>query len=622
MTTQEKESLIQFIPLNKLKKSPRNVRQVPHSKEHIAALANNIQASRQIHNLVVETECDDDGKPTGHYLVTVGEGRRLAQLLRVKRKQIKASEPIACVIDDTHDALAVSLSENDIRSNMHPADQFEAFKRLIDAGQSAEDVAAQFGVSPVVVTRRLKLANVAPEFMAMYRKDREKFGLEHLMALAITEDHERQRKAWASLPKDRRSPDALRRALTENEVPLRAAVVKFVGLKEYEKAGGAVRTDLFSDSPDDGYAVDGELLRTLAMRKLEQRADLLRKEGWSWVEVLPQADYSALSEFGRVGKVLREATEDERTELATLNAQLQQIEKQIEAAGEDEAAEALQEQAEPIEERIGEIEDGRRVVDPAQRAVAGAVVSMDYDGDWKIVTDLLRPEDAKRFARAEKAQSRSTSGAPRIHSAALVRRLTAHRTLALGATVAQQPQVALLALTRRLALLTFYGRLGGGHSDVQIDLRRTAFDQYGEDVPGSKAARTMADLEEGWSARLPEEPDALLDWLAGLPQEDVLSLCAFCVGTSLNGVTQNESQHELDGIAKAAGLDMREWWSPTADGYLKKVSRARIVEALAEAGSPVNGLTEKMKKNELAALAEQKLAGSGWLPALLRGSAA
>ena len=149
MTSKDQELAVQLIPLNKLKKSPRNVRQVAHTKGHIAALANSIAAQGQIQNLVVETERDEEGKPTGHYLVTAGEGRRLAQLLRVKRKQIKAGEPIRCVVDDTHDAQAVSLAENDIRANMHPADQFEAFKRLVDGGLSAEDVAAQFGVTPL-----------------------------------------------------------------------------------------------------------------------------------------------------------------------------------------------------------------------------------------------------------------------------------------------------------------------------------------------------------------------------------------------------------------------------------------------------------------------------------------
>lgn len=78
-----------FIPINKLKKSPRNARKTPHSQEHIEALAASIAAKGILQNLVVEPELNETGEATGLYFVTIGEGRRLAQLLRVKRKEIR-----------------------------------------------------------------------------------------------------------------------------------------------------------------------------------------------------------------------------------------------------------------------------------------------------------------------------------------------------------------------------------------------------------------------------------------------------------------------------------------------------------------------------------------------------
>lgn len=103
---------------------------------------------------------------------------------------------------------------------MHPADQFVAFKALVDSGLSAEDVAAQYSVTPLVVQRRLKLANVAPVFITMYREGKEGLTLEHLMALAVVDDHERQERVWKELPEGRRSADALCAAFTEDEVPM------------------------------------------------------------------------------------------------------------------------------------------------------------------------------------------------------------------------------------------------------------------------------------------------------------------------------------------------------------------------------------------------------------------
>ena len=222
MSSRTQDPHTQFIPLNKLKKSPRNVRQTPHGKAHIEALADSIHAHGQIQNLVVETEVGEDGRKTGCYLVTAGEGRRLAQLLRVKRKRIKADEPVRCLVDDSHTAEAVSLAENELHEKLCAADQFVAFKQLVDSGQSVEDVAAHFGVTPLVVQRRLKLANVAPDFIALYRK--QDIDLDCLMALAIVDDHEKQKQVWASLPKCNRDADGVRQALTENEISVREPI--------------------------------------------------------------------------------------------------------------------------------------------------------------------------------------------------------------------------------------------------------------------------------------------------------------------------------------------------------------------------------------------------------------
>lgn len=68
-----------FIPLDKLKKSPRNARRTPHSEVEIETYAASIAAKGILQNLVVEPELDADGQHTGCYLVTIGEGRRLAQ---------------------------------------------------------------------------------------------------------------------------------------------------------------------------------------------------------------------------------------------------------------------------------------------------------------------------------------------------------------------------------------------------------------------------------------------------------------------------------------------------------------------------------------------------------------
>ena len=79
---------------------------------------------------------------------------------------------------------------------MHPADQFTAFQQLVAAGLGFEEIAARFGVTPITVRQRLKLANVAPRLFELYRTD--EINLDQLMALAVTDDHVAQERVWDS----------------------------------------------------------------------------------------------------------------------------------------------------------------------------------------------------------------------------------------------------------------------------------------------------------------------------------------------------------------------------------------------------------------------------------------
>ncbi|MGH8175094.1 MAG: ParB N-terminal domain-containing protein [Steroidobacter sp.] len=621
MSSFNHDSQTQNIPLNKLKKSPRNVRKTPHTKAHIEALADSVSAHGQIQNLVVETERDEAGQATGFFLVTAGEGRRLAHLLRVKRKQINDDELIRCIVDDEHDAHTLSLAENDLRASMHPADQFIAFKQLVDGGQSVEEVAAQFGVAPMVVTRRLKLANVAPEFLILYRK--QAISLDHLMAFAITDDHGKQRQVWENLPKHGRSPEALRRALTENEIAIHEDIVKFVGLKNYEKAGGLIRRDLFAEAPDDGFVLDPDLLQKLATQKLERRAAKLKREGCAWVQIVPQIDYSTLAEFRRVRSTSRPPTEDEQATLNRLYQERQNIEQEIEAAGEDdERLEELSNTADDVAEKISVLEESLQVPDARQVALTGAVIAIGRGGELRTETGLLLPDDAKRFESEDKAAEKSEAKMPRLHSATLTRRLTAHRTLALRATVAQRPDVALIALTHRLAMQTFYGDGYSARNVVQIDAEPTDLDEYGSDVPKCKAHHVLSEQGEALRSLLPQNYSMLFGWLVQQPQQDVMRLCAYCVAMTLNGVSGDEESRALDALATAAGLDMREWWTPTAESYLGSLPKSRILDVLTEAGAAEStAVLRNLKKSELAHAAERHLAGRGWLPGLLRAQA-
>ena len=210
---------IRMIPLTALVPSPANVRKTG-TTNGIEELAASIEAHGLLQNLQVREAA------SGKFEVVAG-GRRLAALkLLAKKKALAKDAPIACNVLDGEDAAEISLAENEMRQAMHPADQFEAFKALIDAGQGIEDIAARFGVTPTVVRQRLKLAAVSPKLMALYRKG--DMTLDQLMAFTVSDDHAAQEAAWFDAPQWQRSAqhdpaDAHRRACERRTTGARAS---------------------------------------------------------------------------------------------------------------------------------------------------------------------------------------------------------------------------------------------------------------------------------------------------------------------------------------------------------------------------------------------------------------
>ena len=254
--------------------------------EGIAELAASIEAHGLRQNLnVLSTE-------NGRKFEVVAGARRLRALRQLaKAGKLAKDFPVPCfVLGEGDDPAEISLAENAIRASIHPDDQFEAFRALIEEkGASVEEVAARFGVTPAVVRQRLKLAHVSPKLRALYRKG--EMTLEHVMALAIRDDHAAQEEAWANLPEWNRDPVLLKSALTHDTVPLTDKLARFVGIEAYQEAGGAVLRDLFSEE-GDGYLSDRALLTRLAAAKMEAAMAELQAEGWKWVKPELTRDYA------------------------------------------------------------------------------------------------------------------------------------------------------------------------------------------------------------------------------------------------------------------------------------------------------------------------------------------
>jgi ParB family chromosome partitioning protein len=499
-----------FVPFNKLVLSEdHQARSATTPAMSLPELAASIKDSGVLQNLVVVQAA------RGRYEVCAG-GRRLAALtLLVQQGDIADNYPVPVLVVPADKALIASLAENCFHVPMHPADEFAAFARLLAQGKSVEDVAAAFGVTPLIVKRRMKLATVSPRLMALYREGG--IGLDCLMVLASVDDHQRQEQAWAGLPSWNQRPEHLRQLLTRGEIESDAdPLARFVTVKAYEKAGGPLRRDLFSDDDRKAYLLDPALLERLAADKLGKRAKQLLSEGWKWVDIRPRFAYDEYVKHGELRNPRRAPTPEEAEALKALDTRIAALHERMDAlvdrggdgdgdadegvTGASEANDAADEDDASrdraflaLESEADGLEEGRKARlealtewPVAWMALAGCVLHVGADGRAAIKAGLIRPEDRADLAQAitKAAEQKSAggggsagdakgdadpargSGLPAlqslpsaagattrpVHSEKLMRRLTAHRVAAIQAELLDRPEVALAALTTHLTL--------------------------------------------------------------------------------------------------------------------------------------------------------------------------
>ena len=614
-----------LIPLSKLRPSSRNVRKSGGTS--IPELAASIARAGLLQNLNVVLAADGE-----HYEVVAGRRRLAALKLLVKRRKLAKDFEVPCLLGSDAAARTVSLTENVQREAMHPADQFEAFADLVAEGRPIEDIAADFGVTPLVVQRRLKLANVSPRLLADYRTGA--VTLEQLMALAITNDHAAQEAAFYESPQWQRSPEALRDHLTHEEIDAgRDALAKFVGVQVYEQAGGAVRRDLFADEHNGIFLTDAALLEALAKDRLAPMAEQVQAEGWGWVDVAPRATYADLHQFQRMRSKRREPSKAEAKRIAKLEAQQRKLQDRLDDENEDmtdEQAQAAQDEMDSLGNELEAIERALVVYPPRTMPTAGAVVSLDHMGGVIVHRGLLREEQAKALREQERdghsADDEAEGGSGQQEakltiSEKLVKRLSAHRTAALQAEVARHPHVALVAVVHRLALRVIHDAHYGSPINITAN-PQDRLEQYAPDVSEAPAAVGMRQVREAWGKRLPSDPDALFAELLAMPQQELLSLLAVCVGFTVTAIASREDEAPAAALAQAVGLDMHAWWTPTSAGYFDHVSKAKALEGVqAFAPGEVNRLG-KLKKAQISSEAERLAAGAGWLPAMFRAQEA
>ncbi len=133
------------------------------------------------------------------YEIVAGRRRYMAALsLEKEGVEIEAIPCAVMAKGDDAAAVEASLIENTARLPMDEMDQLEAFQRLLKEGRTSEEIADTFGVTEIMVKRRLAIATLAPKIRQAYRA--EEIDGETLRALTLAS--KQHQKDWLALSED------------------------------------------------------------------------------------------------------------------------------------------------------------------------------------------------------------------------------------------------------------------------------------------------------------------------------------------------------------------------------------------------------------------------------------
>lgn len=545
---------LDMIPVSQLVQAPENVRRTNTDAGHESMKAS-ILSDGILQNLIVYIT--DKEK----YAVAGGERRRKALAALVKQKKISKTYEVPVLVKPREEAIALSLAENVQRETMHPADEFAAFAAMIDEGKSVEDVAARFGVTPAVVTRRMKLGKVAPVILAAFSEDR--ISLEAVMGFTVTDDHAEQAQVFADLTGRgvQMQRQTVIRMLTHQKVGTDDACFIFVGEDAYVAAGGTISRDLF-DTAGGGYADDSALLDRLTVEKLAAEVPAILAEGWKWVEPVAEHDDGMARGFARIHPRYQPLSGEDETRREAITARLDEIVE--ETAGQEPEDGPLADEHAALTAELDAIESREHAFGPDEQALAGGWVTLDEDGNPIAVLGYVRREDIPALdalrqrddaAMADEdggeaedrnegeeegdgeAASEGEIPSPAPASAeglsdALLTDLHAARTVALRLELAKRPDIALRAVAHALAAWIIAHETGA--------LTVSAHEVYIPAIskshcPDDDALKTRIGH---WRLRLPGQAGALWGAILALSDEDLLDLIVVCAAVSIDATHQ------------------------------------------------------------------------------------
>jgi len=628
--------MIKSIPLNKLVQSPRNVRRRSDPAAD-AELKASIAAHGLLQNLIVRSAAK------GKFEVEAGERRRRAMLALTDDKILSRDHEVTCLVleDSAETAVETSLAENFHRLAMNPADEAQAFAALVVGGATVEDVARRFGLTVRFVEGRLRLATLTPVVFEALASGQ--ITLDIAKAFGATSDQDIQARVFEQVSSAyyAPNPDSIRRMVLSGTVRGSDPRARLVGREAYIAAGGRIERELFDNDDSESWA-DVALLESLAAAKMEDQAKALAAaEGLAWVKPTldPYASHDLVEGLVRLPAEPAPLTEAELTRLDELDASYDEHAAILEDEGcAEEAVAAAEAAIEAIERECQEIRARPPVIAADLKAEAGMILVLSRDG-----TPVLQPvfygdrqaqpaeaDDGIEVVAGEEGSDRRRT----TLSKRLVDELAMQRRDVLALHVASDPGLALDIMVFTLADADTHDWRSRPSTTLRAPVPAGPIIGFeAKDAPASSGlAEFRSSLDESWRAGT--DATSRFDLFRALPDDSRAAWLGYVVARSLEASLNMAGERQLpfqDHLGSLIGIDMAQWWRPTAANYFDRVSKQVILDALTDVGGlELSSRFASVKKGDLAMSAERVFAGTyitevevrekalAWVPEVMR----
>ncbi|MDB2438769.1 ParB/RepB/Spo0J family partition protein [Hellea sp.] len=260
---------LKFIPFNALHISNLNMRHSETAPD-IDDILPSVRERGIRQPLIVRREGGTAKAPK--YGIVAGRRRHFC-LATIAEDGTEIADVPCCVMDAKDDALAIetSIIENVARLAPTEMEQYEAFKVLADKGQSVDDIAAVFGITPNSVKRRLALGALIPDVREAYTNQQ----IDAASIRALTMATEEQQAEWIALfNSDDYCPlgPQLKAWLTGGGV-----ITTDKALFDLAEYSGTILTDLFGEH---GQFADTEHFWESQNAAIAKAVEAYKADGW------------------------------------------------------------------------------------------------------------------------------------------------------------------------------------------------------------------------------------------------------------------------------------------------------------------------------------------------------